>query len=111
MLHHGDDVVVGQSAAENSSILASARPYDVWLHLQSFPSAHVILKCADHGSAPTAARLAFAGNLCREHGKYRRLRNLKVIYTRVSNVVPTNKPGQVEFKSARQCKTMTLGTR
>lgn len=107
MRRYGDDVMVGENAVENTALLLKAEPHHVWMHLKSLPSAHVIVQCVEDG-APSAERLMFAGNLCRAHGKFKSFRALKVVYTRVENVVPTDTIGEVTFKSSRKCRTLKL---
>lgn len=42
-LDSGLQVSVGKSAQDNLALLRKARPWDYWLHLKDFPSAHAIL--------------------------------------------------------------------
>jgi len=43
-LADGIELYVGRSALENLKILRGASPWDLWLHLRDFPSAHAVLR-------------------------------------------------------------------
>jgi len=97
-------VVRGESAADNWEIIGASEGSWVWLHLNSFPSPHVIVQHSD----PPAEVLAAAAELCKESSKYKRLSNLKVCYTKVSNLEKGHSVGSVSYRSNRQVKTLKL---
>lgn len=100
----GCKVVRGENAAENWEIIAASEGDWVWLHLNSFPSPHVIVQHTD----PPQSVLTVAADLCRDHSKYKRLRNLKVCYTKVSNLEKGYSVGEVFYRSNRQVKTLKI---
>lgn len=96
-------IVIGQSAQENWDIIA----FDsnkIWLHLNSYPSCHVIID----DDNPNMDTILYAAGLCKENTKYRNLRNLKVCYTKCSNLKKGPDPGSIIYKSKRQVNTVVV---
>lgn len=53
----GEGVVayMGKSAADNMSLLRTSKPFDLWLHLKDYPSAHAVVHKAKNASLSDAA--------------------------------------------------------
>lgn len=100
-----NDIVykVGQNAQENWDLLSLDENY-TWFHLKSFPSCHVIIEKID----PTNDEILEGANLCLENTKYRNLKNIKINYTLIKNIVKSDKVGSVTFKSNRKVKTIMI---
>lgn len=100
-----NDVVikVGQCDQENWELIDFESNY-IWLHLNSFPSCHVII----YDDNPTNELLSYAADLCKNNTKYKNLKHLKVCYTKCCNLQKGHKIGSVTYKSNRQVKTITL---
>lgn len=94
-------VKIGQTAKENDQIIGDAKQTDMWFHLDSFPSCHVVIACGPENPL-TQEMIEHCAKLTRENTKYRNLPNLKIVYTPISNVQRTDKPGKVTFKSNRK---------
>ena len=96
-------VIIGQNAQENWDIIHYDEKY-IWLHLDSFPSCHVIIQ----SDSPEKDTLMKAAIECRNHTKYRNIRNLKVCYTPCNNLKKGLSVGSVYYKSNKQVKRLTL---
>ena len=96
-------VVLGQCAQENWDIIDFESDF-IWLHLNSFPSCHVIIQ----DESPDNETLQAAAELCKENTKYRNLKNIKVCYTKCSNLKKGSDIGSVIYKSKRQVKTISV---
>jgi len=96
-------VVLGQCAQENWDIIDFESDF-IWLHLNSFPSCHVIIR----DERPDIETLEAAAELCKENTKYRNLKKIKVCYTKCSNLKKGSDIGSVIYKSKRQVKTITV---
>ena len=59
-------IIIGQNAKENWEIIDFESSY-IWLHLDSFPSCHVIIQ----HEKPEADVITYAAQLCKENTKYR----------------------------------------
>jgi len=94
---------VGQTAQENWDLIDFDSNY-VWLHLNSFPSCHVIIYHDD----PSVEMLLYGANLCKDNTKYKNLKNLKVCYTRCNNLKRGVDVGSVLYKSNRKVQTITV---
>ena len=96
-------IIIGQNAEENWNIINFGCDF-IWLHLNSFPSCHVIIQ----DESPDNETLQAAAELCKENTKYRNLKNLKVCYTKCSNLKKGSDIGSVIYKSKRQVKTISV---
>ena len=95
--------LLGQNAQENWDLLNCNDEF-LWLHLNSFPSCYVIIESTD----VTQNMVEFAANLCKKNTKYKNVPNIKVCYTKCSNLKKGNEVGSVTFKSNRKKKTITI---
>mgnify|MGYP001170289467 CR=1 FL=1 len=100
-----DDVSfkVGQNAQENWDLLNLDENY-TWFHLKSFPSCHVIIEKEE----PDNNEILKGAKLCLENTKYRNLKNIKVNYTKIKNIVKADKVGAVTFKSNRKVNKIII---
>ena len=96
-------IVIGQNAQENWDLIDFDSDF-IWLHLNSFPSCHVIIK----DDVPDIDTLQIAAEICKENTKYRNLKNLKICYTKCSNLKKGPDIGSVIYKSKRQVKTILV---
>lgn len=96
-------IVIGQNAKENWDIINFDCDH-IWLHLNSFPSCHVIIK----DNNPDEDVLAYAATLCKDNTKYKNLKNLKICYTKCNNLKKGNETGSVIYKSKRKVNTITI---
>ena len=94
---------IGENAKDNWDILRTAKKQNMqwlWFHLDKMSSAYVIL-CATKKELKKRRALSNikkAAALCKEHGKYKELPSVGVIYTEVGNVKKGEKIGQVTTK-------------
>jgi len=100
---NGVKILLGQNAKENSKLL-DCDPEYYWLHLSSFSSGFIIVKHTDPGEET----LKYAATLCKSHTKYRNLKNIKVDYTKRSNLQKGEDIGEVLFKSLRKVYTLKV---
>ena len=96
-------IIIGQNAKENWNIINFNCDF-IWLHLNSFPSCHVIIK----DNNPDEEALNYAANLCKYNTKYKNLKNLYVCYTKCNNLKKGPDVGSVIYKSKRQVKTVLI---
>lgn len=101
--YNNNKIIIGQTAEENWNIIDFECDY-IWLHLNSFPSCHVIIE----NDNPDEDTLTYAAELCKNNTKYRNLKNLKVCYTKCNNLKKGSDVGSVIYKSKRKVKTITI---
>lgn len=94
------EVVIGSNAKENWDIIKNSEPGHIWFHLNSFPSPHVIIRSHE----PTEFEIMEAAYLCKDNSKYKNIRNIKVVYTRVHNLELAKEVGSVHIISKRRCE-------
>jgi predicted ribosome quality control (RQC) complex YloA/Tae2 family protein len=96
-------LLVGQSANENTELVANAEPTDLWIHVKDRPSCHVIahipqplLEVERKKRKDMLRRIRTqAAVLCKQNSKYASEKQLELICTEIKNVHPTTKPGEV----------------
>ena len=96
-------IIIGQNAQENWNIINFNCDF-IWLHLNSFPSCHVIIK----DNNPDEEVLNYAAQLCKDNTKFKNLKNVKVCYTKCNNLKKGPDVGSVIYKSKRQVKTVLI---
>jgi len=95
---------VGQNAKENWSLISEAKKKNkdyVWVHLDSFPSGHIIIE----DELPDEAMIIFACELCKSQSKYDG-KVMKFIFTNVDNLKFGEEHGSVYFKTESLCKSV-----
>lgn len=98
------NIFLGENKEENWNLLEISNENDVFVHLNSFPSGHVKIE----NEISNQEIILYAGEICKQHSKYKNLKNLKICYCKYSNVIKGKKTGEVFFKSNRQVKTIKL---
>lgn len=88
-------LIIGQNAKDNHDIIKQADPTDLWFHVSNYPSAHVILQPA----SDKAALIYKAALSAKLNSKAAKFPNVLIVYTPVSNVIPTQTAGEVTFKN------------
>jgi len=97
-------IKLGETDKENWELINGASGKYIWIHLDSFPSGHVIIE----NENPDKNLLLEAANFCKENTKYRRLRNIKVSVTQCNNLKKGKKIGEVFFIKNKNVTIITL---
>ena len=90
-------IVLGQNDIDNWEIIKNYKKVNqnyIWMHLDSYPSGHIIILSENVDNEI----LKYAGSICKENTKYRNIPNLKICYTKLSNILKGDKVGEVIFK-------------
>lgn len=95
---------LGQTKEENWSLLDSSKFYFYFFHLSAFPSCYVIAECL----VPSDEIITFCARMCKNHTKYRNLKNIKVDYCKVDNLRKGKNVGEVLYRSNRKVKQVTV---
>ena len=97
-------IKIGESAQENWDLIDSSNENYIWIHLNSFPSCHIVIE----NENPSNELLLEGSRLCKDNTKYRNLKNLKICYTTISNLIKGKEIGSVSYKSNRKVKFVQL---
>lgn len=101
--------IIGQTKHENWNILELSQKHHIFFHLTSFPSCYVILQYDTENTENITDELLEKGaHICKNHTKYRNLKNIKIDYCRCDNLEKTENVGEVFFKSNRKVKQIIL---
>ena len=95
-----NNIYIGCNAQENWELIDKSNKSDMWYHLDSFPSCHVV--CNDLN------KLRYCAELCKSHSKYKNLHNVKVCYTPINNLIKGDTAGSVVYKSKRKVQKIMI---
>ena len=91
--------LVGTSAQDNFDIIDISHPDDVWFHVKDKSSCHVVAKISGviEKIDKKMRRLIIKQGalLCKMESKYKSVKNLEIIYTKLKNVKKTATVGSV----------------
>lgn len=91
--------LIGGNAKENWQILTDASSDYLLFHLSSFPSCYVIYQDIN---IPDIKVLKEVALLCKQNTKYKNIPNIKVDYTKCSNVNKGDIEGEIYYKSNKK---------
>ena len=97
-------IKIGQNSRENWDLIDNSNQNYIWLHLNSFPSCHVVIEDEN----PSNELLLEGARICKDNTKYRNLKNLKICYTTISNLIKGHEICSVSYKSNRKVKYIQL---
>ena len=87
---------IGSCAKENTELIKASDPDDVWVHLDAYPSAHVIFTPpASANKKQLRTLIKRAAELCRRHTNSCKDNSAKSCYTEVRNLVLGDRDGSV----------------
>lgn len=81
-IHIGNNTICGDNVVNNWKIIADSKPSHTWVHLKSFPSAHVVIRSVN----PTDEDIMYAAKLCKNESKFKNVGNIKAVYSKVKNL-------------------------
>ena len=81
-------IKIGESAVDNDGIIVSAEQNDIWFHINKLPSPHIIISNSEEFPI-NLEMIKYCANLVKLNSKFKRVPNIKVIYTRVKNIRKT----------------------
>lgn len=95
-------VLIGQNDKENWKIIDDSSQKDLWFHVSSLPSSHVILKTNNIDEKDIGKQtLIHCAFLCKSNSKYSNHKKISIIYTSVKNLKKGDKPGSVTATSTK----------
>ena len=107
IIYNNIQFVIGQNAQDNWNILDEAYKINnnfIWFHLNSFPSCYVIMYSSIKNELIDNSLndyLTYGANLCKQHSKYKNLKDIKICYTSLKKLNKTQKIGEVIISGKR----------
>jgi predicted ribosome quality control (RQC) complex YloA/Tae2 family protein len=99
------EYIIGQNANDNFKIIDNANEYDMWFHIENYPSCHVICTIPDNLSKKDFLKVIKRGALfCKENSKYKSEKSVSIIYTYVKNLTKTDIIGTVITTNTKSIK-------
>jgi len=98
------DVYIGKDGQTNDLLtFGFANKWDIWLHAQGVPGAHVIIRVPNRTQTPPAHVIEQAARIAAAHSKARNSATVPVIYTQVRYVSRIRKtpPGTVKVQNEK----------
>lgn len=98
------EIYVGTNAKENWKLIDNSDPFDLWFHLDEFPSGHVIIKEKLDKNKVNGIEseliypnqiISLAANHCKSQSKYKDRTKLKIVYTQIAKLKKGKEIGSV----------------
>ena len=90
--------IIGTCAQDNFDAIDISDPDDIWFHVRDGSSCHVIAKIPIAGKLDKKMMrhiIKQGALLCKQESKYKSVKNLAIIYTKLHNVQKTDIVGSV----------------
>ena len=93
------NIIIGTNAKENWNIIDSSDSFDLWFHVENYPSGHVIIQ--EQLLSKTEPILypnqiiSLAANYCKLQSKLKNKNNVKIVYTEIENIKKGKEVGSV----------------
>jgi predicted ribosome quality control (RQC) complex YloA/Tae2 family protein len=97
---------LGRNAQDNWDIIKKAEKNWLWIHLDKFPSGHVII-CKDFDTV-TKEELNYGCMLCLDNSKYKIMRNIGIVYTEIKNLKRGFSSGSIYFISNHKINNLII---
>lgn len=98
------DYKVGRNAEENDNIIDQKRPNDIWFHMGTISSGHVVAIIPDDlilDKKQLKLIIVQGAVICKQHSKLKSTPNTEVVYTKIKNIEKTDIPGRVIIVNAK----------
>ena len=97
---------IGLNKQDNWNLIDNSKPNDIWFHVDSAPSAHIILSNEENFQLNKIPQqvITRCACLCKSHSKSKSIKDCIIIYTYISNIKKTDKIGEVECTNIKQIK-------
>lgn len=97
---------IGSNKYDNFDIIDSAKPSDIWFHLgNEYESPHVVAEIPNDLKKKDIKYIIKRGAvLCKQYSKYNNIKNIDIIYTKISNIVKTDIIGTVNATNQKNIK-------
>jgi predicted ribosome quality control (RQC) complex YloA/Tae2 family protein len=97
----GVSILVGERSGENEFLVRGENPSHTWLHMEKFPSCHVVIRA----DSPSEECILEAASYCMMFSK-KRSGSVSFLVTKVGNLLPGEREGEVTFSSNRKCRRL-----
>jgi predicted ribosome quality control (RQC) complex YloA/Tae2 family protein len=96
---------IGRNAKDNFDIIDSSNINDLWFHVDNLPSAHIISSIPENINKKELKYIIKNGAmLCKQHSKFNQIKDLNIVYTKISNVIKTEVIGTVNLLNSKIIK-------
>lgn len=103
-------ISVGKNAKHNWELIDSANPDDIWFHVDSYPSSHIIINLIGISSTDFIKEnkniIRECATTCKLKSKAKDEKKVKIIYTQISNIKKGKDTGSVIIFDSNKCKAI-----
>ena len=93
---------IGGDAKENFAIIDTSNSTDIWFHIDNCPSAHVVATISEQMTRKDLNSVIRRGALiCKQYSKYNKMKDVSIVYAKISSVVKTETMGKVELLESK----------
>ena len=94
--------IIGKNSQNNFDIIDHSNENDIWFHLKDYPSTHVVVKINKNYNKKELKYILKQGSiLCKQNSKYKSMKNISIVYTKIKNVQKTSILGTVEISNEK----------
>lgn len=101
---------IGKNAKHNWELIDSAKPDDIWFHVDSYPSSHIIINLIGITSKDfikeNKSIIRDCASNCKSKSKAKDEKKVKIIYTQISNIKKGKDIGSVIILDTNKCKAI-----
>ena len=103
-------ISVGKNAKHNWELIDAANPDDIWFHVDSYPSSHIIINLISISSTDFIKEnkniIRECATTCKLKSKAKDEKKVKIIYTQISNIKKGKDTGSVIILDSNKCKAI-----
>ncbi len=91
-------IKIGQNAKENWTLIDNSEPFDLWFHVDKYPSSHVIISqdlSTNMDIFYPNQIIYLAGNYCKTYSKQKNSSKTKIVYSQIQNLTKGKEVGSV----------------
>lgn len=103
---------IGKNAKHNWQLIDNSQPDDIWFHVDSYPSSHVIINLQNINSCDFIRAnkniIQECALICKSKSKAKDEKKVKIIYTTISNIKKGKDVGSVHILNNPDCKSIYI---
>ena len=103
---------IGKNAKHNWQLIDSAHPGDIWFHVDSYASSHIVINLNglsyDDFIKSNKNIITYCATICKSKSKAKDEKKVKIIYTQISNIKKGKDMGSVIILDSNKCKSVFI---
>ena len=95
---------IGQNASENFDIIDASNQTDLWFHIETAPSCHVVASIEDqkYDKKQLHKIVVQGAMLCKQHSRQKSDKNVAIVYCQIADIEKQSKIGSVNLRKVKR---------